>query len=517
MQPPSPSSTAPAGLLLLVQATAAMEKRLGVVNEAGSSAPSKRSAAVQLVRRVLGRLSQRETDAPDVAVLAYHGDDSGRLLLQTPLPDASLNQPFVRPGALSRANLAGSLREAFQPHGQARPAEAMAAAYRVVSRWLRRRPGGAPLLVVHVTDGSGLDETFARGCRSLCALSTPAGGVALLHCVLTESLVSPVALPARAEDVPAPWRKLWALSSPLQRAGDAGRALCVNTLPDAAVSRLAQRLCRCGEGQAQRTRGPAWHLEHRALWVQKGGNEPADWQDAYVVDAERGRAAVSDGAGSGIFSRLWADLLTRRLLDDDPAPTDADALARWLDVCRQHWHEAINLPALRHTQRHRVRTVGTGATILALRVQAVAGDAERFAWSAWAVGDSCLFWVRDNRLRATFPAIGSEDFGPSTTLFQTLTDRPPVTPLLADKLGKMGDLFLLATDAVSQMLLHRTEEGAEPDWEAFWQCEETAWRQAITGLRGAGQIEDDDCTLLLVRPLPPRRDDTLDPSIQTPD
>jgi hypothetical protein len=229
-------------------------------------------------------------------------------------------------------------------------------------------------------------------------------------------------------------------------------------------------------------------------------------EDAYDVDPARLLAVLSDGAGSGIFSRLWANLLAAGVVEARPSLTDPDALACWLQECRERWLAGINFPALRYTQQLRVRNAGAGATLLVLQL-APSGDPpeEGLAWTAWAVGDSCLFWVRDNRLLATFPAERAEDFTVSTPLLQTLTDRPVITPLLAGGMGKLGDFFLLASDATAQLLLQRCESGAEPDWERFWQVAEVDWRDEIVALRQSGEIVDDDCTLLAVRLRPADR------------
>jgi hypothetical protein len=80
-----------------------------------------------------------------------------------------------------------------------------------------------------------------------------------------------------------------------------------------------------------------------------------------------------------------------------------------------------------------------------------------------------------------------------------MTDRPIISPVQAGGMGKLGDFFLLASDATAQLLLQRYEQGAEPHWESFWQVPLADWREEIIALRHSDEIVDDDCTLLAIR------------------
>ena len=70
---------------------------------------------------------------------------------------------------------------------------------------------------------------------------------------------------------------------------------------------------------------------------------------------------------------------------------------------------------------------------------------------------------------------------------------------MAEGMGKLGDFFLLVSDATAQLLLQRCEQGAEPEWQCFWQVADADWREEIMALRQSGEIVDDDCTLLAIR------------------
>jgi hypothetical protein len=511
MQPGPADAPRPGCPLFVVQATAPMGEVVSVSPWPGRPAPNKMRAAALLINATIeGLLALPPDGRPlEIGVLTYQGDGTGRAVLQAPLPGATVEAPLVPLESLRRPDHAarpGRVRRwvSFVPSGDVPADEALAAAVAALQQRLARPTPSAPPLVVHICDGPS-SETAARLSRLLGALSTPAGNTLLVHCVLTAHTVPRVRLPTAESDVPdGPWKALWPLSSPFRptrRTQREARALCVNDFPVRSFVRPLGSLTRLPAAPDPTVAASAaeggGRLEQRVLWLPKSGNSAEECEDVFAVDEGRRLAALSDGAGSGIFSRLWADILTRGLLDERPALGDPAALARWLDTCRERWLAGINLPALRYTQQLRVRNAGAGATLLALQLARHAEDA--LTWTSWAVGDSCLFWVRDNHLRMTFPAARAADFGIRTPLLQTTTDRPVITPLLARGMGRLGDLFLLATDATAQLLLARCERGAEPDWERFVQVPESEWREEMVALRERGEMVDDDCTLLAVR------------------
>ena len=77
-----------------------------------------------------------------------------------------------------------------------------------------------------------------------------------------------------------------------------------------------------------------WCFEHRALWLPRGDNSAEEWEDAYDVNPSRRLAALCDGAGSGIFSRLWANILANSVVEEQPNLTDAEALEATTTLAR---------------------------------------------------------------------------------------------------------------------------------------------------------------------------------------
>src|SRR4051812_21505254 len=123
--------------------------------------------------------------------------------------------------------------------------------------------------------------------------------------------------------------------------------------------------------------------------LSRQGCGPDECQDAVLGDAGRGRFAVADGASESAHAGLWAQLLVADFVgrDDDPA-----GWAARLGPVRQRWAAAVAGEDADAAQpwfvEARMRQ-GAFATLLGVRVDAAGG------WEAVAVGDSCLFHVRD--------------------------------------------------------------------------------------------------------------------------
>lgn len=235
------------------------------------------------------------------------------------------------------------------------------------------------------------------------------------------------------------------------------------------------------------------------LQLPRPGNSEDEYEDAAADRAAEGVAAVADGASDGIFSRLWAQLLVCSFVETRPDLNNDATRAAWLGACRDAWQQKINYSALRWSQQNKVERTGAAATFLALRV--FRGGAGEIDCRAWAVGDSCLFWISDQVIQASFPIRYLAKFGTAPPLLRTKADRPDPA---FEKTGchcRPGDLFVLATDAVAQWLLRRCESVSPPDWDALERASPEDWRGQIDAARRADEMVHDDCTALFLRVL----------------
>lgn len=245
-------------------------------------------------------------------------------------------------------------------------------------------------------------------------------------------------------------------------------------------------------------------FESRTFKLAKDSEHPEQNQDACLIDTERGIAAIADGVASGIFSRQWAAILTEAVVADAPDPQDQEAFKQWLAEKREIWQQQIDVSSLAWFQKPKLRE-GAFSTLLWLWLADDEQDAQTRGLHCLAIGDTCMFFVRDGQVRYSFPiqtseelvadpiVIGSIDLNRDAMLeFQSLEDN-----------CSSGDLLVLCTDAVADWALRLSEAGTPPAWEDYWEMTEEAWQEEVADLRAESRMRYDDATLVLLRVCPP--------------
>src|SRR5262249_4076973 len=122
-----------------------------------------------------------------------------------------------------------------------------------------------------------------------------------------------------------------------------------------------------------------------------------------------------------------------------------------------------------------------------------------------AVGDCCLFQVRNDQVLCAFPIAHAADFGNHPEL---LNSRQEPSAQLRDhqKKGRghrrKGDRFFLVTDALAQWFLGNLEANHKP-WRSIERllsasAPDTAFAEWIAALRSASALRNDDVTLMLI-------------------
>ena len=424
--------------------------------------------------------------AIDVAVLGYRTAADGSPQLLSLLPDGDAAPRFVplaqvaEMPAVARGGEGQPKKWAVLPPcaGDPGPTAALASVYQMVAVWLTGRFAARPPVVVHCTGADALDDAYFRVARSLGLLATGYGPVRLLHYVFAEP-TPPAPLPegkgagglGSAERV---WVNDWDITDPWD-----------------AIFTYAWRedtTAWVGSGGFDRD---------RAMWAQKMGNTPEQWEDAYALDTPDGAAVIADGASSGIYCSIWAQQLSQRFLTDRPDTREPISLNKWVNGLRTEWRTAIDYSNLNWSKQAKVDQVGAAATILTLETGPADATGER-PWQACAVGDASLFWVREGRLLATFPVVAADQFGSAPLLVRSNPGFRTVAVAAAGTC-RPGDRFVLATDAVAARLFKSSAAGPGPEWGRFETITEDAWRAELDTLRRANDMVNDDCTLIVLR------------------
>lgn len=267
-------------------------------------------------------------------------------------------------------------------------------------------------------------------------------------------------------------------------------------------------------------------FESRLFHMAKDPSYAHEYEDAFCVDPERGRAAIADGVSSAIFSRHWAEILTHTTVERPPDLYDDESLQAWLTDGRRAWIERIDLPNLRWNQRQKLQQVGGAySTLLWVEVSRCFGNgqdedggtAERpndvFRFRSFALGDCNLFHIRGGKILRSFPMETAADFelDPLSICSVDLRRDHELEFQQCDDDCRAGDLLVLCSDAVGKWALTRIEADDPPDWETYWDMPSGAWTNEIAALRQERQMRYDDTTLLLLRVGVQESDDTALP------
>ena len=237
-------------------------------------------------------------------------------------------------------------------------------------------------------------------------------------------------------------------------------------------------------------------VRFNAFWMQKAGNLPEEYEDAFAPnaspDADTGRdefwCAVADGATETSFSGLWAQLLVDHFVNQRPAQIKADHLSG----LALNWRQAIDArTAHKPLPWYAVEKLERGAfsSLIGLTIRADG------SWRALCVGDSCLFHVRPHQAIRAFPYYHPDQFNNHPVLLSTNAESVEVQG--ARGKWQDGDYFLLMTDALAHFFLSQRKLRAHLVSDAL---DQTGFEQIVAEARDDRICRNDDVTLLKIAP-----------------
>lgn len=261
--------------------------------------------------------------------------------------------------------------------------------------------------------------------------------------------------------------------------------------------------------------------------LHKGGGRAEEYEDAYTVlprvpaseeiDISSLKIAVSDGASESVLAGLWARSLTDHFVSVAPETlVSAEDFGNEAVTATASWgatltgyvaqREADGRPIKWYEQTKLDR--GAYATLLAVSFCAPGeGDLpdlrDEGRWFAAAIGDCCLFQVRDGSLVEAFPIAESKDFNTSPLL---LNSRNQDSALIAERVAvtagtvRQQDDIYLCTDAVAAWFLREVEHSGRP-WETLRDLgtsDGPDFADFVEEERSSGRMRNDDATLIHV-------------------
>ena len=157
--------------------------------------------------------------------------------------------------------------------------------------------------------------------------------------------------------------------------------------------------------------------------VSKAGNEQEENEDSsHIISHKPSKEngiycyAVTDGATESSFAKQWANELAQSYCQGKLC--DKDVFTNYLQKIQKKWQQSIemkesSLPwyALEKAQS------GAFSSLVGLKIY------NQGTWEAIAVGDSCLFQIRQNQLITKFPIENSKEFNNRPFLISSLNSK----------------------------------------------------------------------------------------------
>jgi hypothetical protein len=244
----------------------------------------------------------------------------------------------------------------------------------------------------------------------------------------------------------------------------------------------------------------------QAFSSPKAGNKESEYEDAFwpkrPLIGEKGatfRFAVADGATETSFSGIWARQLVRAFCKGELG--DKRFLEE-LRVLREKWHKIASRKPMPWYAEEKIRS-GAFAALIGLVLNDSSEPREDGKWSALAIGDSCVFQLREKELVTSFPIQSSDQFNNSPVL---LSSRQPQdqadTQMLMSMQGtwRKGDTFYLMTDAVACWFLKHAESGRIQvrKLQDLSSSRSNNFQSWLTVVREHKSIRNDDVTIVRV-------------------
>lgn len=247
-------------------------------------------------------------------------------------------------------------------------------------------------------------------------------------------------------------------------------------------------------------------LESRVYSSPKAGNSSNEYEDAFasseqVVEVEY-RYSIADGATESSFADIWA-----KILADDYCfgEFDFDSLSECIKRLTLRWQKKVHTKDLPWYALEKLES-GAFSSLAGVALTEVT-ETEMQAEMA-AIGDSCIFHIRDGVLLSAFPLESAEDFNNSPAL---ISSNPERNKGLEEHIKKrsvaatQGDSFYLMTDALSCWLLRRYKEDPNvlqrmndlQEDEKFYRLIEQ--ERSVPYEEGGYYLRNDDVTFIRVK------------------
>ena len=252
-------------------------------------------------------------------------------------------------------------------------------------------------------------------------------------------------------------------------------------------------------------------LVWKAFSICKDGNREEENEDAVYpllvngssLIADQFSCAMSDGATTSSFSRLWANLLVKESSSSNHLKQD---FSQTINSARNVWMNELSTKDLPWPAEIKVRQ-GSYATLLWLNIWqkkglffSPNGTGDR-GWAANAVGDTCVFHIVKGRFLESFPLSKTSEFSNTPDLISTnlAYQRTRNTNHSISGTWQKGDHFLIASDALAAWIMMKLESNSL-GWPTISEnlTSVVRYQSWIRSLRRQSLIKNDDTSLIAI-------------------
>ncbi len=248
-------------------------------------------------------------------------------------------------------------------------------------------------------------------------------------------------------------------------------------------------------------------------WVPKDGHDQSEYEDAFAFYGHNTshkaeprnrppcRIAVADGATDSWCSGLWASLLVESA---SLGQLQRNKFQQRFEALRKQWLE-LSRPKESDWVKEEKSRGGAHAAIVSVSINTPRSGEAEGQWSAWAIGDCCLFHLRAGQLLCSFPYERPDQFTSTPQLLATAAASNDVTALIKPATGawQSGDEIVLASDALAQWCLEHVDEHGRYDERVLAAATQPQPRarfaEWVADERRAGRLRNDDTTLVSLR------------------
>jgi hypothetical protein len=238
-------------------------------------------------------------------------------------------------------------------------------------------------------------------------------------------------------------------------------------------------------------------LEIIKFTLQKNGGSKNDNEDSLKVDDKNKIFAISDGVSRSSFSNIWSKKIVEEFVKN-PFKTktiDKIFLEKWLYPVKTNLDEEISKLDINPIQLDVAKENGSSATFLGAQI---IKEKKKKRISIWAVGDTNIFQIRQNKIHNLFPIKDPDKFIARTFAISSFLDKNNINFLYKEWTIQSGDILILATDAFSHWFLLSCLKGQRP-WKKIIKNRGAKMDDYIQKLRDAKKIENDDVTFIMIK------------------